>query len=173
MCVTKNAQTNCQCVSSQFIASKTQETHSRGNTEYRRNSQSKNGLYFPNFRQYFPNKVIFFRVCSFQSRPHHCAFGPFTGSLSKLDVCRDQIGALPILQVWKLCKKSQIENVFLPWLKPDVFIFTDYWLFGCVVLDPAVDYLGPRGVGSSNDLYKNNGKAHCRSAGTAESQRPS
>ena len=27
----KNAQTNCQCVSSQFIASKTQETHSRGN----------------------------------------------------------------------------------------------------------------------------------------------
>ena len=34
MCVTKNAQTNCQCVSSQFIASKTQETHSRGNTAY-------------------------------------------------------------------------------------------------------------------------------------------
>ena len=33
MCVTKNAQTNCQCVSSQFIASKSQETHSRGNTE--------------------------------------------------------------------------------------------------------------------------------------------
>ena len=32
VCVTKNAQTNCQCVSSQFIASKTQETHSRGNT---------------------------------------------------------------------------------------------------------------------------------------------
>ena len=30
--VTKNSQTNCQCVSSQFIASKTQETHSRGNT---------------------------------------------------------------------------------------------------------------------------------------------
>ena len=32
MCVMKNAQTNCQCVSSQFIVSKTQETHSRGNT---------------------------------------------------------------------------------------------------------------------------------------------
>ena len=32
VCVTKNAQTNCQCVSSHFIASKTQETHSRGNT---------------------------------------------------------------------------------------------------------------------------------------------
>ena len=30
--VTKNAQTNCQCVSSQFIASKMQEPHSRGNT---------------------------------------------------------------------------------------------------------------------------------------------
>ena len=30
--VTKNSQTNCQCVSSQSIASKTQETHSRGNT---------------------------------------------------------------------------------------------------------------------------------------------
>ena len=32
VCVTKNTQTNCQYVSSQFIASKTQETHSRGNT---------------------------------------------------------------------------------------------------------------------------------------------
>ena len=31
--VTKNSQTNCQCVSSQFIASKTQEMHSRGNTD--------------------------------------------------------------------------------------------------------------------------------------------
>ena len=31
-CVTKNAQTQCQCVGSKFIASKTQETHSRGNT---------------------------------------------------------------------------------------------------------------------------------------------
>ena len=29
---TKNAQTNCQCFSSQFIASKMLETHSRGNT---------------------------------------------------------------------------------------------------------------------------------------------
>ena len=32
--------------------------------EYRRHSQSKNGLYFPNFRQYFPNenkkkKIVF------------------------------------------------------------------------------------------------------------------
>ena len=36
VCVTKNAQTNCECVSSQFIASKTQETHSRGNTVYSR-----------------------------------------------------------------------------------------------------------------------------------------
>ena len=32
VCVTKNAQANCQCVSSQFITSKMQETHSRGNT---------------------------------------------------------------------------------------------------------------------------------------------
>ena len=32
VCVTKNAQTNCQCVSNQIIASKTQETHSRRNT---------------------------------------------------------------------------------------------------------------------------------------------
>ena len=32
VCVTKNAQTNCQCVSNQFIGSKTQEKHSRGNT---------------------------------------------------------------------------------------------------------------------------------------------
>ena len=32
VCVMKNAQTNCQCVSSQLIASKTQETHSCGNT---------------------------------------------------------------------------------------------------------------------------------------------
>ena len=32
MCVTKNAQTNCHCVSSQFFASKTQEMHFRGNT---------------------------------------------------------------------------------------------------------------------------------------------
>ena len=31
--VMKNTQTNCQCASSQFIASKTQETHSRGNTD--------------------------------------------------------------------------------------------------------------------------------------------
>ena len=37
--VTKNSQTNCQCVSSQFIASKTQETHSRGNTGYVRKFQ--------------------------------------------------------------------------------------------------------------------------------------
>ena len=32
VCATKNAQTNCQCVSNQFIASKTQEAHSRENT---------------------------------------------------------------------------------------------------------------------------------------------
>ena len=38
MCFTKNAQTACQCISSQFITSKTQETHSRGNTA---------GRYFP------------------------------------------------------------------------------------------------------------------------------
>ena len=33
-CVTKNAQTQCQCVGSKFIASKMQETHSRRNTVY-------------------------------------------------------------------------------------------------------------------------------------------
>ena len=33
VCVTKNAQTNCQCVSSQFITSKAQETDSCGNTD--------------------------------------------------------------------------------------------------------------------------------------------
>ena len=32
VCVRNNEQTNCQCVRNQFIASKTQETHSRGNT---------------------------------------------------------------------------------------------------------------------------------------------
>ena len=48
--------------------------------EYLLNSQSKNGLYFPNFRQYFPNKVKKICVCIFQSRPHHCAIGPLTGS---------------------------------------------------------------------------------------------
>ena len=31
--------------------------------------------------------------------------------------------------------------------------FTDYWLIGRVVLDPAVHYLGPRGVVSSNDRH--------------------
>ena len=31
-CATKNAQTQCQCIGSKFIAPKTQETHSRGNT---------------------------------------------------------------------------------------------------------------------------------------------
>ena len=31
--------------------------------------------------------------------------------------------------------------------------FTDYWFIGRVVLDPAVHYLGPRGVVSSNDQH--------------------
>ena len=40
-CVTKNAQTQCQCVGSKFIASKKQETHSCGNT-----GLQKFGLFF-------------------------------------------------------------------------------------------------------------------------------
>ena len=47
MCVTKNSQTNCQCVSSEFIASKTQETHSRGNTAF------KIVLYFMDWSNFF------------------------------------------------------------------------------------------------------------------------
>ena len=31
--------------------------------------------------------------------------------------------------------------------------FTDYWLIGRVVLDPAVHYLGPRGIVSSNNRH--------------------
>ena len=84
----------------------------------------KTGCIFPIFVSIFPIKFFFFfRVCSFQSRPRHCAIGPFTGSWSKLDVCRDRIGALPILQVSKLCNNFQLKNIFLPLLKPDVFIF--------------------------------------------------
>ena len=43
--------------------------------------------------------------------------------------------------------------MFLPVVKIRCFHFTDYWHIGCVVLGPAVHYLGPRGVVSPNDWH--------------------
>ena len=44
--------------------------------------------------------------------------------------------------------------------------FTDFWLIGRVVLDPAVHYLGPRGIGAG--LGPRVGVPHCwRSHATA------
>ena len=112
----------------------------------------KTGCIFQIFDSIFPMK-FFFLVCSFQSRPRHCAIGPFTGSCSKLDVCRDQIGALPILQFSKLCNNFQLKNFFFTVVKTGSFHFYRLLLIGRVVLDPAVHYLGPRGVGSSNNRH--------------------
>ena len=43
---------------------------------------------------------------------------------------------------------------FFAVVKTECFhFFTNCWLIGHVVLDPAVHYLGPRGAGSSNDQH--------------------
>ena len=46
------------------------------------------------------------------------------------------------------------DNAIFAVVKTGCFdFFTDYWLIGRVLLDPAVHYLGPRGVVSSNDRH--------------------
>ena len=70
--------------------------------------------------------------------------------------------ALPILQVSKLCNNFQIKKRFFAVVKTGCFdFFTDYWLIGCVVLDPEVHYQVPRGVVSSNDRHISIGLPLC------------
>ena len=102
----------------------------------------KTGCIFSTFVSIFPielKKNI--RVFSFQSRPRHCAIDPFTGSWSKLDFMRGKNGALPILQVSKLCNNFQLKTFSAHGGNRMFSYFTDYWLLGHVVLDPAVHYL--------------------------------
>ena len=46
-------------------------------------------------------------------------------------------------------------------VKTGCFDFTDYWPIGRVILDPAVHYLDPRGVVSSNDRHISIGLPLC------------
>ena len=68
-----------------------------------------------------------------------------------LKIGRGQIGALPILQASKLCNKFQLKNLFSRGENQMFTFFTDCWHIGRVVLDPAVHYLGSRGVVSTNE----------------------
>ena len=122
--------------------------------EYRRHSQSKNGLYFPNFRQYFPNEK------KKQKQISCLHFSIKTASL----VPYRQLEQVRCLSQpnWRITNPTSFEIMqqfsdkkrFLLWWKPDVLnLFTDYWLIGRVLLDPAVHYLGPRGIVSSNDRH--------------------
>ena len=72
------------------------------------------------------------------------------------------LAALPILKVSKVCYSFQLKNVFFAVVKSGCFhCFNGYWLIGRVVLDPAVHYLGPRGVGSSYDRHISIGSHIC------------